>query len=263
MGKLDRLKHQINILSPSIVCVVESWLSEPIPTIALNSPSYNCFRLDCKSANPSGGLLLYIKRSLSSSVVNTDVLALCEGSEFLCVDIQLKHNKKFLLGTIYNHPPINLQIFNIIAVIAIIEFLLAKNKDFYLLGGFNVNVLDVKNNLAPKFNAFLKRTKVTQCVTFPTRVCTTELGTSSTLIDLLVSNSPHNVHKIEENMNERMSDHKDLLISLNLNVPKSKKRYTRTFREMSKYSRNDFLAPLILKTLKPPQIFSIYVFYRF
>ena len=128
----------------------------------------------------------------------------------------------------------------------VIEVLKTKNKDFYIVGDFNVNLIETKNNIYRKFNALLKRLKLTQCVTFPTRISTNESGTTTkSLIDLLITNADQNICKIESNLNDQIADHKDLIITVNLNFPKPKRSYTRTFRDKKKYNKEVFMSNLV------------------
>ena len=179
--------------------------------------------------------------------MNTVDLQGCQSSEFICIDIQVNFHKKFVLALTYNHPPVNLQTFEFNC--RMIEFLISTNKPFYLVGDFNINLLDGKNNLAKKFRGFLKRSNLIQAVDFPTRISSNESKITESLIDLFVTNSENQIHSISHNLVDQVADHRDLIITLNLKFHKPKVTYERTSREMCNYSREIFLEALVLSDI--------------
>ena len=216
------------------------------PTEAHRNFSYNSFRFDNKSDNPSGGLIVFTHLSLNCSVIPNDQLPKYEKStEFACLTVQVKSNKKFLLGFLYNHPPVTISTYE--QNCRLIEFLMSKNKNFYLLGDFNINCLDLNHNITRKFHSFLKRSSLTQAVKFPTRISTTvtDSNVSKSLIDLFVTNSSENIQCIEHNLNGQMADHRDLIFTLKIRIPKTKKTYTRTYRDKRNYVKSDFELKLV------------------
>ena len=242
-NKLDRLKRLIHEISPTVVCVVESWLTKSIPKSGIEIPTYNCIRLDYVSTNPSGGLLIYVQESCKFSIIKSENLPSCDLSEFICIGIQLNFNRKFVLGVLYNHPPVNLQTYEFNC--RVIEFLMSMNKSFYLVGDFNLNLMDKKNNLSKKFTSFLNRSNLSQVVEFPTRIATYESKITESLIDLFITNSPNLVNNVSHNLIDQMADHRDLIITLSLKSPKPRISYTQTFREKRDYSREKFQEQLI------------------
>ena len=94
---MNKVKKQVEILNPSVICVVESWLCEAVPDAAISIPTYNVIRSDYRSVNPSGGLIIYCHESLHVSIINIDEFPNCVGSEILVLSVQSKYNKTFLL----------------------------------------------------------------------------------------------------------------------------------------------------------------------
>ena len=120
------------------------------------------------------------------------------------------------------------------------------NKSFYLLGDFNINYLDTKNNISKKLKSFLKRSKLSQLVSFPTRICTVESKITESLIDLFITNSENLVPDISHNLLDQMADHRDLIVTLSLKAPKPLISYMRSFREKSNYSKEKFQESLVM-----------------
>ena len=242
---MEKLKKLVNDLFPSIICVVETWLNNAIPTAAINISTYNCYRLDYNSENPSGGLVLYIHKSVNSSLVVLDDVKLSQGVEYLIVSIQANNNRKFFLGLLYNHPSVNFDMFD--SNCTLIEKMLSKGKNFYLCGDFNINLLPgaKKNNISRKFNSFLNRLNLSQIVNFPTRICQVDSTVTQSIIDLFITNANESVLEVKPNVNLQMADHRDLIITLWMNVKVPKKSFMHTFRDKSNYSKSSFCNSLI------------------
>ena len=242
---MDKLKKVIDEIFPSIICVTETWLNDMTPTAAINIPTYNSYRLDHKCDNPSGGLALYVHNSINSSLMVLDDVKTCDGFEYLAVTIQVNHNRKFILGLLYNHPPVNLEIFE--SNCSLIEKLISTEKIFYLCGDYNVNFLKTeKSNISRKFNAFLNRLNLFQCVNFPTRIATIDGIVVQSMIDLFITNSKDSVLEIEHNENLQMADHRDLIFTLCMNVKVPKKTFMHTYRDKTNYSKSNFCTELAL-----------------
>ena len=245
LPKMDKLKKVIDEIFPSIICVTETWLNDMTPTAAINIPTYNSYRLDHKCDNPSGGLALYVHNSINSSLMVLDDVKTCDGFEYLAVTIQVNHNRKFILGLLYNHPPVNLEIFE--SNCSLIEKLISTDKNFYLCGDYNLNLLKTeKSSISRKFSAFLNRLNLFQCVNFPTRIATIDGIVVQSMIDLFITNSRDSVLEIEHNENLQMADHRDLIITLCMNIKVPKKTFMHTYRDKTNYSKSNFCTELVL-----------------
>ena len=65
--KLDSLRAETLVRSPSIICIVESWLSEDIMDSEIAIDGYQLVRLDRN--RHGGGVLAYIHNSLTWDIV--------------------------------------------------------------------------------------------------------------------------------------------------------------------------------------------------
>ena len=134
-SKLDAIKFTVNKLCPSFICVTESWLNSSIPTAAIEMDDFLVYRSDSMGANPSGGVLIYIHKSINSSGIKMPTeLEAPIGVKFSCITAQIAKYKSFILCTIYNHPPVNLKIlqFNF----KLFTYLLSLQKTVYVIGDF-------------------------------------------------------------------------------------------------------------------------------
>lgn len=99
-----------------------------------------------------------------------------------------------------------------------------KNKALYVLGDFNDNLLDKDN----KMSRLIKASKLTQLVNKPTRIT----HTSSTLLDLIITNKPSSV-LICDVVPQQVADHDLVCITVDVNKPK-RLPMIKTFRHLGK-----------------------------
>ena len=67
LPKLDNLKAEIAAQNPTIVCIVETWLSEDISDLEISIENYDVARFDRN--RHGGGVLIYIHTSLTWEVM--------------------------------------------------------------------------------------------------------------------------------------------------------------------------------------------------
>ena len=96
LPKLDELSAICSLYSPDIVCIVETWRSPDICDSELSLPNFQSFRLD--RSRHGGGILVYVKSSLSATVVPTS-----SPIELLLLSITFRH-VPLSLATFYRPP---------------------------------------------------------------------------------------------------------------------------------------------------------------
>ena len=69
--KLDELRALIEIHTPELICIVETWLCDSITDIELGIPNYRLIRLDRN--RHGGGVLIYAQASLVTDVLVKDL----------------------------------------------------------------------------------------------------------------------------------------------------------------------------------------------
>ena len=91
--------------------------------------------------------------------------------EAICIEIFKPSSASIIVGTIYRPPSAFVDCFsNIEQLFKLID---DENKEFYLLGDLNANMLDNSNNGTKNLNAIIKLYQLTQAISSPTRVTMT------------------------------------------------------------------------------------------
>ena len=163
-----------------VIGVSEMWHGENNPILTnINIDDYNFYNL--KSLSQNGGVGLYVKASLISSIRN-DLNSNCENFETICVEIELKNEKNLLICCAYRHPNSAIENFtnhllNILSKVV--------NKRVFIMGDFNVNLLNYASHTPTNdfVNVFFSKNFL-PCINYPTRI----YGQSSTIIDNIFTN---------------------------------------------------------------------------
>ena len=95
LPKLEHLAATCLACNPDIVCIVESWRCDDVCDGEISLPNYSVVRLDRNQHG--GGIVLYIKDTLSFSVVSAGP----ESLEIIFVSVSLPTNRSICLGTFY------------------------------------------------------------------------------------------------------------------------------------------------------------------
>lgn len=210
----------------------ETWLSPNIPDVGLNIPGFKLIRNDRHGRG--GGVAFYIKNSIQFSVLATPLVN--SPLEQLWISAKVE-GKKLCLGTLYRPPNTNLN--NCLEDLESVLVNFLPEFDFVVFGGdFNVDFLSQDYNFA-QFNSFLNKYGLHQAVTKPTRVN----NTSSTLIDLIISNCKKIILDSGVFNMDDISDHS--LVTCNLNIKRNEQTTLfRTYRDFSNFEHEVFLNDL-------------------
>ena len=212
-----------------ILCISETWLTANIPDSFIHISQYNIYRCD---KDRGGGVCIYVRENLKVTQINLNIPR-TEGIEDLWISVQCRKLPSIIVGCIYRHPH---------SPNASFEYLLQsfrsiclKNKPFFLLGDLNDDQL-IPNS---KLYQAIKMSKLKQLISKPTRIT----NSSSTLLDVIITNMPERVIETEVSPTE-IADHE--LISLSINITKPKLapviKTTRCFKNYTK----DYLCNSIL-----------------
>ena len=149
--------------------------------------------------------------------------------------VELEINKlKFLVGVLYKSPSVRYGVFN--DIFETLAFLTTKYNHCLFLGDFNINQLTTTTAEYKFFqNNIIKPLSLTQFITEPTRVKET-----STLIDLILANSPDNVKFSSTADFPGVSDHKLIYCCYSLKKEKFKAQTIRR-RDFRKFDKDIFL----------------------
>ena len=137
-----------------------------------------------------GGAILYINKNIDS-IPRTDLekqLYVSTKLESSFSEILVKGDKNIIVGCIYKHPSMDIDEFNILFEEAM-EKITGENKEIYLLGDFNLDLLkmddDDKGKKVDEYFNILCKNFLVPHITLPTRIT----PTSATLIDNIFSNN--------------------------------------------------------------------------
>lgn len=215
-AKFDKILLYLELLKskqcfPSIICFQETALSEDDDLSLFNIPNYKLFSSG-KSASAKGGLVTYVHQSLKSSRI--DVPHLDEIWEGLFVEIVDLHGKKFIIGNIYRPPRYSEQLWMsfINNFSECFKKLDRKNREFVVVGDFNIDLLKIDNNKmsATFFNTICSLSLLPR-ITHPTRIA----RTSQTLIDNALCKLSCDISDVEAGiLTHQFSDHNPYFLIL-------------------------------------------------
>ena len=183
-SKIDFLRIFLRQHKFDILCLNETKIDSTVPDSEISVPGYAIYRQD--RTCHGGGVLVFAADHLTTKKLPH---VSKKSNETLWVEIKRKKSKSVYVCAVYR-PPVKGQ--NLDVVERYKSFLMScvdklpKNSEIFILGDFNCNMLQ-QNRLSGIIKDLCKARGLSQLVEVPTRI--TE--TSSTLIDLILSNSDH------------------------------------------------------------------------
>jgi hypothetical protein len=163
-----------------IFIITETWLKPEILDSEIDIPGYFVVRVDRPGFKTGGGVLIYLKEEWN--VVEQSIPFL-EPVDSVFVKLKRDHLPHINLFVIYrpnSTPP---------TFIDQLEEIFVKymNEETYLIGDYNLNQLSTDNNQCHKLRALITKYNFKQLINKATRVT----STTETLLDLMITNSPH------------------------------------------------------------------------
>ena len=172
-------------LNFSIIGLSETWLNESTADI-YNLNGYQHLKL-FRPMKKGGGVSLFVKENIAVRE-RRDLSIMDPNIEALFIDIpksSVNSKNNLVVGVIYRPPNTDINTFNEILV-EIIEKIKTENKTIYLLGDYNINILDQSRHIPiSEFIELLYSKGIFPSITKPTRVT----NNSATLIDNVFSNA--------------------------------------------------------------------------
>lgn len=226
---LDEVKLLLLDRNIDILCISETWLHASTPDAYINIPYYTVYRYD----NGRGaGVCIYVNNSLTSSLIKLEVPRQV-GVEDVWVQVQCRKLPAIIIGCVYRHPKALAASFNYIQ--DVFRTVCLRNKSVFILGDFNDDLLLKGNSISKTIN----NNNLTQVIDKATRTT----STSSTLLDLIITNKPDIIlsHDVVPLV---IADHD--LVSVVINVRKPRKRsVVKTFRDLKNYDKDTFCSVLL------------------
>ena len=180
----DEIQRLLYDTDFDIVAVSETNIKKSTPSLVYKIEGYQFFHVD-RNHTTRGGVGIFVKNELTAKKIQVKYDNI--QPELLFIEIETRKNK-ILVGVLYKSPKENYTVYG--EIVEILAFLSAKYKHVLLLGDYNINQLTTDTPSYKYFkNTILEPLLLTQLIKEPTRIT----RTSSTLLDLLLVNSPDNV----------------------------------------------------------------------
>ncbi len=206
-NKYHCIENVLNLEESDILCMTETWLRKD--DVLPNVNSYNIFRSDREERG--GGVAMLCRSTLTVKEIRfgDNFLKRPTSLEILALSIQVRKNKSFNVISIYRTGQINNDLKNIDKIF---EFFSQIDKQCFILGDFNINVMD-ETGVGKRLLSIAERHNFVQTVKNPTR--------GNNIIDLIfVKVTKENAHTTTV-IDRDVSDH--LCTNIIISVKKFKK----------------------------------------
>ena len=140
--KIDEIRHMTKITNAAIVGIGETKLDESILSSEIDIEGYDLLRLD--RFRRGGGVACYVKKSLAYNYKDN----FYKNTESIFIDIFLPKTKPILIGILYRPPDKNNFVKNLEETFTNCNIL--DKQECYLLGDFNINILQNGENVFEK-----------------------------------------------------------------------------------------------------------------
>ncbi|CAG5073437.1 Similar to RTase: Probable RNA-directed DNA polymerase from transposon BS (Drosophila melanogaster) [Cotesia congregata] len=207
---IDEFRDHFRVLDYDVIAVSKSWLSSSVVDAQLNLPQFHLLRNDRKTRH-GGGVLLFIRNTLSSRIINCSSNLLDGYPEYIIAEVWTTLRNKILISVIYRPP--NTDLLNDFERDFSELFMFYKN--IVILGDLNINML-VNTNLSAHLNDFCNSYNL-NIVPFS---ATHHHGTSHTWIDHCIINDINNLVDSCQSDVLFLSGHDIISVTLNFSVPR-------------------------------------------
>lgn len=231
--KHDEFKAAVSHLQPDIMAINETWLREGDDGLAPVLPGYRLRhtpRPKIVHGGRGGGVGFYIKRGISARTCAHPVSSVEQ--YWICLSV---NSLKIVIGTAYRPPWQDINIFLDSLTDSCMAF--SPFDRIILLGDFNINLMDAKDNKSKLFSTFLDYSKLEQCIQDPTHFT----SHSETLIDLICTDA--HVRNAKVNHIPELGNHAIVSVELNLKITKPSPRSV-TYRPLNDILLNYFFEDL-------------------
>ena len=225
----------------NIICLSETWSTNSsfLENSNFHLPNYDAIHYERKTNKKGGGVLIYVKTSLTYKFREDLSSSDCD-KEILSVEIINEKNKNFIVSCCYKPPNGSELKFND-NLNKIFQSSNDENKGFFILGDFNVNCLNYNDDSKVRDfynNAF--ENGAVPLINKPTRVT----PTTATLIDNIFTNNYFNLSLKKGIIKTSISDHFAIFAAINISKTRLKAKRVeikqRIFSEQNKINfRND------------------------
>ena len=142
LPKIDEIRHMTKITNAAIVGIGETKLDESILSSEIDIEGYDLLRLD--RSRRGGGVACYVKKTLGYNYRDN----FCKNTESIFIDIFLPKTKPILIGILYRPPDKSDFVKNLEETFT--NWNILDKQECYLLGDFNINILQNGENVFEK-----------------------------------------------------------------------------------------------------------------
>ena len=208
MNKRDELVAYAMSENPDIISITETWLntSDKHLISEVNIPGYNMF-LNCRENRKGGGVILYIKDTISATEIEKVNRAAYES-----IYVKIKVNGKYIiLATIYRPPKMSLEDDSLLydEIEAVV-----KTKPSIICGDFNLPRINWRllssDSEGSRLLKLIKKLYLSQFVSEPTL--------DNNILDIVLASDPDLIHICEVGEILANSDHKIIRCNINCEV---------------------------------------------
>lgn len=235
--KFVDLKEHMVSQEYDILCLTETWLTPAIGNEIVSVEGYDLVRED-RRVGRGGGVCIYIKKSLSYSIINTDYQ-----TEQLWVKTKI-NGQEIAVGVLYRPPDFAVNTFVDLLELTVTNLLLS-NDEIFCLGDFNIDMLKPDSVASQRLSMIFETYGLSQIVNSPTRITLS----TATLIDLILTTSESIVQSVHVIPLDHMSDHELVSCTLKITGRKVKPAY-KTVRDFKNFNYEIFLQDLRLIPLE-------------
>ena len=227
----SRLNHKFDVIGISETRIQSS--------SSFNSSLEGYKFLSTPAFSSVGGTAIYISKFFDSKP-REDLSKLVSSSdghlESVFAEIVFKNRKNLVVGCIYKHPHMEVDLFNNNYLSPLLKTVDNEGKSITLLGDFNIDLLTCESSIShSNFLDILGASQILPSITLPTRIT----STSSTLIDNIFI-PPSDSDIISGNLTVAISDHLPQFLLFD-NKPQIKSKTSLGYRrDWSKFNREQF-----------------------
>src|SRR6266516_3281694 len=209
--KLEEFKLMVEEKKPSIIAIVESWLTEDILDCEIKLKNFDMIRMDRSSEKKErgGGVLIYVNQCMNYTKIEAETI---NNLEYIWIRVHSRGCDAVHIGVFYRPPDGDEeQIKNLIKKIS--KFQTSRT---ILIGDFNFRNINWKKNSSDRkgreFIKSVKKLALHQMVKKKTR--------GDNILDLVLVYESNLVFRLKHFAPIGKSDHDTLCITLNTNITK-------------------------------------------
>ena len=179
---IDEIRLLLYDKKLDVLALNETHLDSSICDELLAVDGYDIIRAD-RNRN-GGGVCIYIRCHVNDEKCSDYIPT---GLEAVCLEIKQSNSRSFIISSIYMPPSAPIEVFSTIE--KLLDLVDNKNKEVYILGELNCNMLEPTLLSTRKLNEILELYQMQQLINNPT--CVTELTQS--LLDVCITSNPKHI----------------------------------------------------------------------